>query len=468
MNRTEFVAQQLPNMLEDLGRLVAVNTVFDPASVKSGAPFGEGPAEGLRVFLDMADHMGMETVNYNGYAGEITLGHGDTMIGILGHVDVVDVGPGWDTPPFQAVVRDGKVFGRGSSDDKGPLVSCLYAMKYLSDNGLIPEQYSVRMIVGCDEEEGLKCIEYYKKHASRLPDCSFVPDGYFPLVNCEKGLIDFDLLYSITADSAAPVQVLSLSGGSGRNVVPNSASCTLAFNSAIREEIISRLKAQAGLLVDEMVDGCIVKTTGVSTHAMSPEKGDNAISKLLHGLKSSGARFSCQAFLDAYDRLIGLSYHGENMDCHFWDELSGELTLNIGTMELKNDQITLCSNVRYPISYSKENLIDRMMKKLEEAGFRYVECLEMPSLYIDREEPLIRKLMGAYQDITHDTEHDAFSIGGATYARCLPNAVSFGPLFPYETELAHEDNECLDIESLKKMTEIYISALVELLTTREE
>ena len=463
MNRTEFVAQQLPNMLEDLGRLVAVNTVFDPATAADGAPFGKGPAEGLRLFLDMAAHMGMETVNYDGYAGDITLGKGPAMVGILGHMDVVDVGPGWETPPFQMVVRDGKAFGRGTSDDKGPLVSCLYAMKYLAENGLLPEGTSVRMIVGCDEEEGLQCIEYYKQHAPRMPDCSFVPDGYFPLVNCEKGLIDFDLVYSLTADPAAPVQVRSLSGGSGRNVVPNSAACTLAFDSAHRAEVLARLNDQPGLAVEGTMDGCVVKTTGVSTHAMSPEKGDNAISKLLHGLKSSGVRFSCQDFLDAYDRLIGLSYHGEPMDCHFRDELSGELTLNIGTMELKDGRITLCSNVRYPVSYSKEDLMGRMMKQLEDAGFRYVECLEMPSLYIDRKDPLIQKLMEAYQEISGDTEHEAFSIGGATYARCLPNAVSFGPLFPYETELAHEDNECISVESLKKMTEIYILALEKLL-----
>ena len=488
-SRKSFVAREISNMLEDLGELVRINTVFDPVTAADGAPFGEGPAEGLAAFLAMAEAAGMKAKNYDGYAGEITLCNADDydkmdtdemdMVGILGHIDVVDAASDWNTPPFEAVIENGKVYGRGTSDDKGPLVSSLYAMKYISENNLLPAGSCIRLIVGSDEEEGLQCIEYYNKHALRMPNRSFVPDGYFPLVNCEKGLIDFDLTFAVTPCQSAEARITALSGGSGRNIVAGNAACTIEFSNANRAEILGKLNSQPALTIEETLEGCISKASGVSTHAMSPEKGENAISKLIHALKSSGVTFDCQDFIDAYDELIGLGYNGERLGINYTDELSGELTFNVGTISFDRSvasssssdrsntmspTINLACNMRYPVSYTKEAILENMVGKLEEAGFTYTETLELPSLFIDRNDSLIEKLMEAYQEITGDTEHEAFSIGGATYARSIPNAVSFGPLFPYETELAHESNECLAIESLEKMTEIYILALEKLLT----
>lgn len=487
--RKAFVTREISNMLDDLSKLVKINTVFDPATATDGAPFGKGPADGLVTFLSMAEDAGMKVKNYDGYAGEITLCNADDygkmdtdemdMVGILGHIDVVGAASDWNTPPFEAVIEDGKVYGRGTSDDKGPLVSSLYAMKYISENNLLPTGSCIRMIVGSDEEEGLQCIEYYNKHALRMPNHSFVPDGYFPLVNCEKGLIDFDLTFAVTPCQSAKARITALSGGSGRNIVAGNAACTIEFSNANRAEILDKLSSQPALATEATESGCTIKASGIATHAMSPEKGDNAISKLIHVLKVSGVTFDCQGFIDAYDELIGLSYNGEKLGINYTDELSGELTFNVGTISFDRSvasssssdgsdttkpTITIACNMRYPVSYTKENIVGKMLGKLENAGFTYTETLELPSLFIDRNDPLIEKLMEAYREITGDTEHEAFSIGGATYARSIPNAVSFGPLFPYETELAHESNECLAIESLEKMTEIYILALEKLLS----
>ena len=109
------------------------------------------------------------------------------------------------------------------------------------------------------------------------------------------------------------------------------------------------------------------------------------------------------------------------------------------------------------VSDLKHIRIDRVMIGLAFNG--------APVLLFDVSKPpsaFIKTLMDAYREITGDTEHEPFSIGGATYARFLPESVSFGPLFPYEMELAHEANECLSVESLTGMTEIYILALEKL------
>lgn len=463
MDRKQFVTENIETMIDDLGGLVEIPSVLDPDTVAPGRPFGRDVGLALERFLQLAARMGMETVNYDGYAGEVTLGHGDYMVGILCHIDVVAAGPGWDTPPFQMIRKDGRLCGRGTSDDKGPLISSLYAMKYIRDQKLLPQGCSIRLIVGADEEEELRCIDYYVKHAPRLPDASFVPDGYFPLVNCEKGLIDFDLIFSVRERPGAAARILSLTGGTGRNLTAASAQCQLAVCQAEREAVCARLKQVPDLAVRPIPEGFAVEAEGVAVHAMQPEKGKNAINLLLHGLEKSGVSFVQQDFLDAFEKAIGTDLNGQRLGCDFRDARSGILTLNVGMIELANGQVLLKANTRYPASLSYDQIRTSLIAGLEQAGFEYRECLSIPPLDISRDAPLIQKLMESYQEVTGDQKHDAFSIGGATYARSIPNAVSFGPLFPGEIELAHEANECLSIQSLERMTEIYISALEKLL-----
>lgn len=463
MNRRQFVTQNIEAMIHDLDGLIAIPSVLDPDTATPGRPFGRGVGMALERFLELAARMGMETANYDGYAGEVTLGHGDYMVGMLCHIDVVAAGPGWDVPPFQMVRKDGRLYGRGTSDDKGPLISSLYAMKYIREQGLLPGRCSIRLIVGADEEEELRCIDYYVKHAPRLPDASFVPDGYFPLVNCEKGLIDFDLIFSSRERSDAVARILSLTGGTGRNLTAAFAQCRMEVTPSEREAVRTALNRIHGLVVRTDPEGFTVEAEGTAVHAMQPEKGHNAINLLLHGLKASGVSFAQQDFLDAYEQAIGTDLNGQRLGCDFRDDRSGTLTLNVGMIELAGGQVLLKANTRYPASLSYDQICASLIAGLERAGFEYRECLSMPPLDIPRDAPLIQKLMESYQEVTGDQKHDAFSIGGATYARSIPNAVSFGPLFPGETELAHEANESLSIQSLERMTEIYISALERLL-----
>lgn len=463
MDRNEFIAQHMEHMIADLGQLVSIPSVLDSDSASPGQPFGRDVALALERFLALAAQMGMEAVNYDGFAGEVTLGHGAYMVGILCHIDVVAAGQGWDTPPFHLIQKDGCLYGRGSSDDKGPLISSLYAMNYIQSNHLLPDNCSIRLIVGADEEEELRCIDYYVKHAARLPDVSFVPDGYFPLVNCEKGLIDFDLRFPLRELQGAQANITALSGGTGRNLTPDHAHCHLDVAPEMRPQVFQRLSGIPQLSVQPTEAGFTVETHGVAVHAMQPEKGRSAINELLHGLKQSGVSFAQQALLDAYEQTIGTDLNGQRLGCDFQDERSGILTLNVGTIQLDGNTALLKVNTRYPASFSYEQIRSTLIAGLEQAGFVYEECLSLPPLDIPRDAPLVQKLMESYREVTGDWDHDAFSIGGATYARSIPNAVSFGPLFPDETELAHEANECLSIQSFARMTEIYISALEKLL-----
>lgn len=463
MDEKTYIQKKLPEMIETLERLVRIPTVWDPASAGTDKPFGNEIARGMETFLQLAGQMGFSTRNYDGYAGEVTAGRGKRMIGILGHLDVVKASPGWSTPPFRPVIRHNRIYGRGTSDDKGPLVSCLYAMQYLLQEQRIPENSCIRLIAGCDEEEGMQCIAHYKEKAKRLPDESFVPDGYFPLVNCEKGLIDFDLIYpAVSEKGSGVIPVLQFQGGSGRNIVPDRAECILEVPPS-EKDIIARLQANPQLEIQLDSRQVILRTHGKAVHAMSPESGKNAISDLVAALLESGFTFSCQTFLENYGKLIGRTFFGEKMGCACQDDVSGRLTLNIGKLEQKNGIFLVEANVRYPCSKNHQWIAGTMLAQFCAAGFQVKERLAMDPLYIDKQDPLVRKLLDAYREVTGDLQHDAFSIGGATYARYLPHTVSFGPLFPGEKELAHEDDEFLELGSLEKMTLIYITALEKLL-----
>lgn len=461
MDAKEFISKNTDKMVKDITTLVEIPTVF--SEQKIGRPFGDNIAAGLEAVLDIGRKMGMQVKNIDGYAGEITAGKGNRIIGVLAHVDVVPAGIGWKTEPFKCEIKEGKLYGRGTMDDKGPLVSGLYAMKYLMDNNKIPEDSSLRLIIGTDEEEEWRCIKYYKEHVNKLPDYSIVPDGYFPLIFCEKGLIDFDLGGEFYDDKAALVRVVEITGGTSRNIVPANVTCKVQAEAEVKKSLISQLKEVKEIEIIELENGLEINVIGKSTHAMSPEKGLSAISLLLDVLEKVKESISCRRFIEIYNKYIGMDYNGAKFGCEFSDELSGKLTLNVGTITLKGNHFFMETNLRYPASMKWETVKEAMMKTIDKAGFSYKEKSYLPPVYIDPKSDFVHKLMDSYRRIAGDTENQPFAIGGATYARGIPNAVAFGPLFPDEEEMAHEANEFISIHSLEKMTEIYADALEQLL-----
>jgi len=472
MDIREFVKHNMQNMIDDITEFVAIPSVFDSSTATEEKPFGEEVDRGLNWILEKAQSMGFEVKNIDGYAGEITAGKGDFMIGVLAHEDVVAGGEDWNTPAFEAVVQDNKLYGRGTADDKGPLLSSLYAMKYLMDEGKIPEGKCVRMIVGTNEEEDWGCINYYVEHVDQLPDYSIVPDGYFPLIYCEKGLLDFDVMMKIDdVDDDAEVVVKKLHGGSAKNVVAGKVYATLTCKGMKEKKVAEALNQIEGIQAAasvEIEDGSGTSTVevvvqGKSAHAMAPEKGLNAVSVFVKALNEMPWTTSIDQFVEAYSEYIGMGYNGKEMGIGYEDELSGILTQNIGIIRFEDDVVTLECNIRYPASLEKEETIAAIKAAWEKAGFEFVSRAYLPPVYTKPDSDFVQKLMGVYQSVTGDKDAEAEAIGGATYAREIPNAVAFGPLFPHEEELAHEANEYLDLESLEKMTEIYICALEELL-----
>lgn len=457
-------------MIDALSSLIKIPSIFSD-DAKPKAPFGENIAKALNATLKLGADMGFTTKNLNGYAGEIQLNDGENMIGILCHSDVVEPGDGWDTPPFEPTIIGDNLYGRGSIDDKAGIVCALFAMKYLKDNRLIKDNFSVRLIIGTDEELGWNDMDYYKKHADRFPDISLVLDANFPVIYCEKGLWDFNLTWKSPDNSinrSKPIQLIELTGGAVRNAVPSKATAILTSEKTAKIAEYLRKHASDNHIdctITTEKDSITIVTLGTSVHAMWPERGKSAINALITLLSSLPEDdFSESEFVKSYMLAIGDDFTGSKLGINCADDESGSLTFVVGQMDFNREtkEYTLISGLRYPSSKDFNIISKRMISNISDCNFKVVSVDHLAPVFFKKDNPIIKTLMSAYSETTGDNTAEPLAIGGATYSRALPNAIAFGPLFPWERELAHEPNEFMNIGSLEKACDVIISALVKL------
>ncbi|HSH35443.1 dipeptidase PepV, partial [Schnuerera sp.] len=392
-------------------------------------------------------------------------GDGDETVGILVHLDVVPEGDGWTYPPYEGEIHDDKIYGRGTTDDKGPAIACLYAMKALKESD-VELNKKIRIIFGTNEETGWGCMKYYFDH-EEAPDMAFTPDADFPVIYGEKGIIVFDLVKKIDSNSCHGLVIESIKGGNAANMVPDNCEAILKVEdpSIIEKKLNNFVEnTKYPLYLEKDKDKVKIIAKGISAHGSTPEKGENAISYLMAFL---GKLLSCECslcdFINIYNDRIGFRHHGEDIGCGYEDDVSGKLNFNPGVIRANDEEIRLTINVRYPIKSSAKEVYDGIRANLEGTGIELEEGnSDMKPLYIPKDNFLVEKLMKVYREQTGDVESQPITIGGGTYARAMDNAVAFGPVFPGQKEVAHQKDEFISIEHLMKITKIYVHALYEL------
>lgn len=407
---------------KSLKKLVSIDSVQGEA--EEGKPFGKGVYEALRYTLGLAEELGFKTNDYDGYIGEAVFGDGEEEMAVLCHLDVVPAGKlsDWKYPPFSATEADGKIYGRGTTDDKGPAIVCLYCLKALKDEGFKPKK-KIRLIFGCNEESGWKCIEHYKKVA-KMPDFGFSPDADFPVLYAEKGILH--VRFAFPAGNG----LKSLEGGSAINVVCDRCEAIAPINAALLEKY--NVKSEGGKLV----------TYGKSAHGSTPEKGVNAIEPMLRYLEEEGvvSGITRELFDDA---------HGLKKLC---DE-TGNLTMSPDVASFADGKIYVSVDIRYPATLSGEVVTDI----LDEIG-EYVVLSHQKPLFNDKNSFLITTLLDIYNSAMH-TSAKPMAIGGGTYARALKEGTAFGPEMPGEDCAIHQPNEFVSIENLRLQCVMYKQAI---------
>ena len=435
--------------IKNLQKWIQIDSVFDENTKSNEKPFGNGVYNALEFIAKLAESEGFNVDRCDNYCTEISFGEGD-LIAIYAHADVVPVTGKWNYEPFGGEIVNEIMYGRGTSDDKGPALAAFYALKALKENNLI-DGYKVSLVIGGNEESGSKCLEhYFHKLNKPYPKYGFTPDGDFPLIYGEKGITG----YIHTLDLKLG-DVVSIQGGLAVNSVIDEVRCILKHDyklSRACETFFNIIKIKYQFISGNEFDELVVY--GKSAHGSLPQLGVNAG---LHLLKFLGWYYHdndlstiANWYLEPTGKMFSCYYEGEHLH---------ETTYNVGLIKFEKNQLTLVINFRYP-----ENCNPRDVEiKINELGLGKVHFFGYGSpLLVDPNSQMIQTLYKIYQEETGDYETPKMTIGGGTYARESKNTIAFGSHFPGREDNIHSPNEKIHLEDYLLSQSIYARAIYEL------
>lgn len=433
-------SDELVAALQDMIRIKSVR-----GEAREGMPFGEGPCKALKKQLEIAEKLGFKVTNVDNYYGYAEYGEGEDYVCALGHLDVVPEGDGWAHEPYAAEIADGKIWGRGTVDDKGPINAALFGVYALKEAGFKPSR-KIRVIFGCDEEVGCEDMDHYNEF-EKQPLYGFTPDADFPAIFAEKGILHFIL--STPFDTTGDIRTIR--GGIVVNAVPDKAEAVITVKPAAEAD---------GISVTDMGNGQYrISATGVTAHGSIPELGVNAIGLLIKYLVDnsliSGEEGEKLALVRKY---VCDSTRGTEMGIEMADE-TGELSMNMGIIEVKDGKLMIHMDLRYPCTKDGDQIIKAFKDDFK--GFEMEDLSQDRPLYAKKDSKLIKTITGVYSEFYNDNS-EAIAIGGGTYAKHLANIVAFGPCLPNVDYVEHTNHEFIEIEHLITLAKVYANAMEQL------
>lgn len=456
----EWIEAHRNDLLEDIKDLCSVNSV--KGSYEQGKPFGDGPFDALNEALQLCESYGFSISNYENYVGTADLDPKlPRSLDILAHMDVVPAGEGWTvTEPFDPIEKDGRIYGRGSSDDKGPAMCALYAMRAVRECG-IPLKKGVRLILGADEECGSSDIEKYYANEPEA-EMTFSPDGEFPVINIEKGMFRGTISKNFTEDPALP-RVLSMDAGIALNAVPQKAVIRLeGFNMNLAEKIIADLEKECDVKC-EMSGIDEITVIGTSAHASTPENGRNAGLAAL--MLISRLPLADSEELRQIRRLLKLFPYGvtdgSGIGVKMEDRESHALTCTLDLFHIDPQYIEFKFDARVPVTADQKNCEEPARKAIEKAGFDFTSGGMIPPHVVPSDSGFVKKLLKSYEDVT-GLKSECLAIGGGTYVHELKNGVAFGAVLPGIDTHMHGADEFMEIDNIMAATKIYADAIIAL------
>lgn len=447
-------AALFPQAKQALLELLAVPSVEGEA--QKDAPFGAKVAKAMQKTADLAMSLGFKT-NLTPYYLTVDLGDtdGSDALGILSHIDVVPFGEGWHFSPCGEVVGN-KIYGRGSLDDKGPTIAALFALAAIKQSGL-PLDRPIRMIIGGNEESGCRCIQKYVEE-NPAPAFGFSPDANFPVIFAEKGIVLFNL--SLQTE---PGRLQSISAGTVINAVPGKAEAIL---QGIELDEAKRLlqaalpqETERDMLEISPLSGGQIKLIclGKAAHGSMPEKGQNAVWLLFNALTALPLAENEKAAVKNLSLLLGSDYYGKGIGIACSDDMSGGLTLNLGTLNMQNGDWQLGMDMRYPVTVPFAEIWHKLSDNAAAGGLALRLKEHKEPLYVPQDAKPAAELLALYRE--YEPTAEALAIGGGTYCRAFKNFVAFGPLRPQTADLMHQSDEYITEEDLRFLLEIYTLAI---------
>lgn len=457
-----WVEAHADELIEDLKTLCRIRSVR--GEPEAGAPYGPGPARALAKAMELCGSYGFDVRSHDGRVMTADLGAPeDRALDILAHLDVVDENTGWDTDPYEPVIKDdGFIYGRGVADDKGGAVAALYAMRCVKELGL-PMSRGMRLILGTDEECGSSDVAYYYKHNAPAPN-TFTPDAEFPVCNAEKGMYRLRFRKHWEAETALP-RVLSLTGGVQINAVPTEACAVIAGMEPLHlmagaAPLCAELGAECR--VDETPEGAKLTVIGRGCHAASPELGVNGNTVLIRVLTELPlAESASTRALRELDRLLPHGdWLGKALGIAQRDEVTQALTCSFTMIRFTDTGLEGVCDCRVPLCANETNCKDVADAAMAVWGYE-TSGMMIPPHYTPAEGGFIQTLLKSFETFT-GRPGQCYSMGGGTYVHDVPGGVAFGYGMPGVDVRMHGANERFPVADLLTATKIFADAIASL------
>lgn len=452
MNRKElirnYIRSKRSEMINDLDELIRIPSVMSAPT--TNCPFGENNVKALEKAEEICRRYGFYTQNCDNYAiSADLLDDGTKHLGILCHLDVVPEGSGWTKPPFELTAENGKLFGRGAIDDKGPAVAAIYAMRCVKELGL-PIDKNVRLILGSNEENGSEDMEYYQKKES-FPPLLFTPDGSYPLINIEKGMMRIKLSHECSG------KIVSVSGGVMINAVPETAKAAVKISAETLRKAAEKLSCDVTFDITEENGVSNITAHGKSAHASTPELGTNALTALLKLLAECGADDA-----KAFSMLFPFGEtDGNSCGIKCSDKESGAATTVLSVAEISDGRIVCTQDIRFPVCESCKGILSKLENAANSVNISVEPIMQSEPHHVPSDSDFVRTLLSVYESVTGE-KGEPIAIGGGTYVHETENGVAFGAEFPGDENNMHGADEFIEEESLLLNAEIYANAIIAL------
>lgn len=440
-------------ILQDLDKLLRIESIAEEKDSEC--------KKALDFILKRARDFGLDVKNIDDKAGHIQLGEGGKLCGVLTHLDVVPAGNNWSVVPYELTRKDGRLYGRGVTDDKGAALINLYCLRALKESG-VQGANTLRAIYGTDEEKGMKNMELYFENES-LPDYSFTPDSEYGICYGEKGILQLKLTAPVHNGTA----LTEFHSGKAVNAVPDTAYALLECNEYDDHQLLRLSDASEGNFeFINTIDGLMILCRGKAAHACEPEKGENAATTLVDLLAKHFSHQDLGSICTFIDYAINHETDGRSLGIKMCDSVSGALTVNVGTVKIIDDKAELTLDIRYPVTVNGDGILYRVTKSAELEQLDVKVLSHLRPLYIEKESKIISILSDAYENVMGEKAH-LYTTGGGTYARKLGGkGVAFGPVFPGDETNMHNADESINEENFFRHAEICLEAMYKMFTEK--
>ncbi|MBQ8497403.1 MAG: dipeptidase PepV [Clostridia bacterium] len=453
----QYIDDHANEMVDVLSTLVAIPSV--KGEPEGDMPFGKEPAKALWKMLEICENYGFTVKNHENYVGTIDMyTDKETQLGVLCHLDVVPEGTtGWVNPPYQLTLSDGKLYGRGSSDDKGPAVAVLFALRAIKESG-IELSKNVRLLVGTDEECGSSDLRYYRAKEA-LPPYVFTPDATYPVINLEKGRISGKFIKTIAAGSEKTI--VSVKGGVAVNAVPEKATAVVkGFTADELDAVKAALPEDITMDIEITGDTAMLTVNGKAAHASAPQTGKNSVTALMKVIGTMQTDDESAAFFASIAKIFAYGEsNGESMGIKAQDEKSGALTFVFSMIDYENGAFSSAFDIRFPICECVASVRAKIENTIATVGLDMTDFKGVEPHYVDENSDFIKTLLSVYTDFTGE-EGKCLAIGGGTYVHGIEGGVAFGAEFIGEDNHVHGANEYISLEKFILNAKIFAEAIL--------